>query len=59
MGERDYWTAPELSRELGIHTITLQRWRTAGTGPEHYRIGNRIRYKKSVVSAWLKQQESK
>lgn len=59
MGERDYWTAPELSRELNVHKITLQRWRDAGIGPTFYRVGNRIRYKKTAVKAWIHQQELK
>lgn len=59
MGERDYYTAPELARELDIHTITLQRWRNANTGPAYYQVGGRIRYNKLAVATWLKSQESK
>jgi len=57
MGERDYFTAPELARELDIHKITLQRWRDANTGPDFYRVGGRVRYKKLAVATWQKAQE--
>lgn len=57
MEERDYYTAPELARELGIHPITLQRWRAANTGPAYYLVGARVRYKKLAVATWQKSQE--
>ena len=54
MSEKNYFSAPELARELNVHTITLQRWRKGGTGPAFYTIGGRIRYDKAAFAAWKK-----
>lgn len=49
--------APRLSERAlaahwGLSLRTLQRWRAAGTGPAHLRLGGRILYRRSDVRAF-------
>ena len=46
-------TIVELSDMLGIPVDTLYGWRHRGEGPQGYRIGRHVRYRRSVVEAWL------
>jgi len=47
-------TPRELATELGVHVVTLCRWRREGYGPEFVRVGSGIRYRRRDVDAWLK-----
>jgi excisionase family DNA binding protein len=47
MSERD------LARYLNLSLRTIQRWRTKGEGPPVLWAGNRPRYRKAEVDAWL------
>jgi len=47
----------ELSAELGIPLPTLRHWRQKGTGPESFRVGRRVAYRRDVVRRWLERQE--
>ena len=46
-------TISELSTMLGIPVDTLYGWRHRGEGPQGYRIGRHVRYRRGVVEAWL------
>ena len=46
-------TIVELSDMLGIPVDTLYGWRQRGEGPQGYRIGRHVRYRRSAVEAWL------
>ncbi|WP_198410350.1 helix-turn-helix transcriptional regulator [Microlunatus flavus] len=46
-------TISELSEMLGIPVDTLYGWRHRGEGPEGYRIGRHVRYRRAAVEAWL------
>ena len=46
-------TINELSTMLGIPVDTLYGWRHRGEGPQGYRIGRHVRYKRAVVETWL------
>ena len=48
-----YATAAETAAELHICTKTLERWHLARRGPPRTRIGRRVFYKRSAVTAWL------
>jgi len=49
-------TARGLAAELKVGMRTLKRWRRTGTGPPFVRLGRTVRYRRSDVDAWLKQQ---
>jgi excisionase family DNA binding protein len=49
-------TLTELSELLGVPTSTLYAWRYRGEGPAGYRIGRHVRYRRSVVEAWIETQ---
>lgn len=46
-------TIRELSSMLGVPVDTLHGWRHRGEGPEGYRIGRHVRYRRSAVEVWL------
>ena len=49
-------TLTELSELLGVPMSTLYAWRYRGEGPTGYRIGRHVRYRRSVVEAWIETQ---
>lgn len=49
-------TINELSAMLGIPVNTLYAWRHRGLGPDGYRIGRHVRYRRSAVETWLANQ---
>jgi excisionase family DNA binding protein len=38
---------------LSISVSTIRRWRYAGSGPEHFRCGDIIRYRKEDLDAFV------
>lgn len=46
-------TIGELGAMLGVPVDTLYGWRHRGVGPQGYRIGRHVRYRRSVVESWL------
>ena len=38
---------------LGYSKSTLEWWRGEGIGPDHYKTGRRVRYKKSDLDAYI------
>jgi predicted DNA-binding transcriptional regulator AlpA len=38
---------------LGVHPITVRRWRLQGRGPQWVRLGRAIRYRNSDVEEWI------
>jgi excisionase family DNA binding protein len=49
-------TIDDLSEMLGISIETLCGWRHRGEGPQGYRVGRHVRYRRSTVEAWLEGQ---
>lgn len=47
----------EVAEILRTPPGTLRYWRYMQTGPESFKIGRRVAYKRSVVYAWLAEQE--
>ena len=46
-------TISELSEMLSISVDTLYGWRHRGQGPQGYRVGRHVRYRRASVEAWL------
>ena len=46
----------DLSEMLGVPVPTLYGWRCRGEGPMGYGIGCHVRYRRSVVEAWIEEQ---
>ncbi len=46
-------TLAELAELLCVPVGTLYQWRHRGEGPPGHRIGRHIRYRRSVVDAWI------
>jgi hypothetical protein len=47
-----FLTEKEAAEYLGFSPRTLQGWRFKGTGPEHNKIGHRVRYTKQLLNDW-------
>ena len=49
-------TLSDLSDMLGVPVATLYGWRHRGEGPQGYRIGRHVRYRREAVEEWLRAQ---
>jgi excisionase family DNA binding protein len=49
-------TIADLSKMLGVPIDTLYGWRHRGEGPRGHRVDRHVRYRRSSVEAWLKEQ---
>ena len=56
-------TAEDVAAQLGVTTITVYRWNTAGIGPLAVRLGhpNRpvLRYRQAEVDRWVLAREDR
>ena len=47
----EFLNQKELAKKWSISTKTLESWRSKGSGPKYYKLGNNIRYKvEDIVS---------
>jgi predicted DNA-binding transcriptional regulator AlpA len=51
----DILTAEDVCDQYRMHPNTLYRWRSVGRGPQAYRIGRRLLYRRADVEAWFEQ----
>ena len=49
----DLLSPAEVAELLGICLSTVYNWRTKHIGPVGFRVGNRVRYRRSDVDAWV------
>jgi hypothetical protein len=54
LGRPELMTEAELADYCRVSIRTAQRWRTEGRGPPVLWAGNKPRYRKSEVDAWLR-----
>jgi len=58
VGERLLDSA-EVAELLHVNVRTLTNWAYLRTGPQYFKIGNRRRYRRADVDAWLEAQAVK
>lgn len=51
-------TLAEVAALLRVPTATLRYWRSTHTGPDSFRVGRGVRYWRSAVLRWLREQEA-
>ncbi|MFN2561853.1 MAG: helix-turn-helix domain-containing protein [Jatrophihabitans sp.] len=54
----DLLTLHEVAELLRVPDATLRYWRHQHTGPDSYKIGRHVRYPRSEVQRWLRNQRS-
>jgi prophage regulatory protein len=54
----EYWDANELELLTGTKASTWRYWAHLGQGPPSFRLGKRRVWRRSVVQAWLAEQEA-
>lgn len=54
----EYWQASRCEQETGIPAATWRYWAHIGRGPKSFKLGRRRVWRKSVVLAWIAEQES-
>ena len=52
----DLMTLEEVSAATGVSVPTLRYWRHHGTGPTSFKLGRRVRYRRSDVERWIQEQ---
>ena len=43
----------DIEKDFGIPKHTLKKWRIAGKGPMHFRLGNKILYPRAAFVEWF------
>jgi excisionase family DNA binding protein len=56
-GDDELLTLEEVAAILKLPVATLRKWRVEGKGPAGFRLGKYIRYRRSTVEAFIKEQE--
>ena len=56
LDSREFLDPPSLSHLLHVSVPTLYGWRYRRVGPPAYRIGRHLRYRRSEVEEWLRDQ---
>jgi hypothetical protein len=54
VAEKVFWTTKEFAAWINRSTITLQRWRSEGTGPAYVKVGGRVMYERETIYEWLR-----
>ncbi|SKV12250.1 Helix-turn-helix domain [Mycobacteroides abscessus subsp. abscessus] len=49
---RAYLTTRELAERCGVSPRTVEGWRNNGLGPTYTRVGHRVMYRETDVTAW-------
>ncbi len=58
-GDHDKLMTPrQLAQYLESSISALSQYRALGIGPEYFKIGKMVRYRKSDVDKWLEQKRS-
>jgi prophage regulatory protein len=57
--ESEFCTAVDLERWTGTKASTWRYWVMIGQGPKSFLLGRRRVWRRSVVKAWLAEQEEK
>jgi prophage regulatory protein len=58
MPDDEFWRVIDDSKHTGIPEGTLRYWTHVGIGPTSFKLGRRRVYRKSVVLAWIDEQEA-
>ena len=56
--DRELVSAVDLEKLTGTRASTWRYWASIGTGPASFKLGRRRVWKKSLVLAWLAEQET-
>ncbi len=54
----DLLTTSEVAERTRLPVGTLRYFRHCGTGPESFRLGRRVVYRRDAVEAWITAQEA-
>lgn len=46
----------EVADFLGVPLPTIYKWRYSGAGPQGFKIGRHVRYRRSAIEDWLERQ---
>jgi predicted DNA-binding transcriptional regulator AlpA len=52
-------TMEEVAATLKVPIGTLRKWRSEGTGPQGFRVGKYVRYRRTSVEDFINEQESR
>jgi excisionase family DNA binding protein len=49
-------TVQDVAGYLGVPVATVYQWNSRGQGPQRYRLGKHVRYRRADVDAWVDRQ---
>jgi excisionase family DNA binding protein len=53
--ETELLTTNDAARLLNVSTVTLEKWRGQGKGPEYVKMGRAVRYKRDALEEFIKE----
>lgn len=53
LGGEEVLSTSELADVLGLHEVTLRKWRQLGIGPAFVKLSGRVVYRESAVASWM------
>jgi predicted DNA-binding transcriptional regulator AlpA len=56
-GSSPFLSLPEAATYLGLNVQTMYQWRSKAIGPPGLLIGNRVKYRKEGLDAWISERE--
>ena len=54
---KGFLSLQEAASYLDVAVDTMYQWRTKGIGPAALKIGNRVKYRRETLDAWIADQE--
>ncbi|MFI1996296.1 helix-turn-helix transcriptional regulator [Actinoplanes sp. NPDC020271] len=51
-------TIEEVAEILKVPVATIRKWRSEGSGPQGFRVGKYVRFRKSAVEDFIRQKET-
>ncbi|WP_081265073.1 helix-turn-helix transcriptional regulator [Prescottella equi] len=58
LAKDEFWQAKQCAECTGIPVGTWRHWAAVGEGPKSFTLGRRRVWRKSVVLAWIAEQEA-
>lgn len=57
ISEQEFLTTAEVAAWLRMPESSVRWWRHSGKGPASFSVGKRVLYRRTVVEAWIAEQE--
>ena len=53
----EYLDTPSAASTIGVSKQSMALWRSKGTGPSYTKVGGTVRYSRTALRQWMKENE--